>query len=201
MDTTVQLVRLAKQHGIALRQSCEREGQRPRRRAGGYAHAKQFKRLKRVQRRQRTLLGGGIRDLQRRLEGADVAVQAKLAPWNERAQRLHAQRPKDKNKLYALRPPEVERIGEGKARQPYEFWVKVGIAVMARRGLIVGGCKPTTALVGPGYSAREVEGVAILHRGKAKSLTKARRRWLRPRQAIGPAIGQLKDDRRMDRYR
>ncbi|HCI10255.1 MAG TPA: IS5/IS1182 family transposase, partial [Alcanivorax sp.] len=32
----------------------------------------------------------------------------------------------------------MECIGKGKARQPYEFGVKVGIAITAKRGLIVG---------------------------------------------------------------
>lgn len=36
---------------------------------------------------------------------------------------------KDKNKLYALHDaPEVECIGKGKARKPYEFGVKASIA-------------------------------------------------------------------------
>ena len=56
------LVRLARRYGLALRQSYEREGPRLSRRAGGYAHAKQFKRLKRMVRRQRTVLGRVIRD-------------------------------------------------------------------------------------------------------------------------------------------
>lgn len=221
-----QLVRLAKRHNIPLRQSYEREGPRLRRRAGGYAHAKQFKRLKRVLRRQRTLLGRVIRDLQRKLESANATAQEALTLWIGRAQRLHAQKPKDKNKLYALHAPEVECISKGKARQPYEFGVKVGVAVTATRGLIVGarsfpnnpydgdtlaeqleqveilsGQRPATALVDLGYRGREVDGVAIVHRGKAKTLTKAQRRWLRRRQAVEPVIGHLKADHRMDRCR
>jgi IS5 family transposase len=132
------LVVLAKRHGVKLRQSYEREGPRLRRRAGGYAHAKQFKRLRRGLRRQRTLLGRIIRDLGRRLVEAEAAVRAAFEPWLERARRLHDQRPKDKGKLYALHAPEVECIGKGKARQPYDFGVKVGLAVTARQGLIVG---------------------------------------------------------------
>jgi hypothetical protein len=58
--------------------------------------------------------------------------------WLERARRIHTQRPKDKNKLYALHAPEVECIGKGKARQPYEFGVKVGIATTEKGNLIVG---------------------------------------------------------------
>ena len=41
--------------------------------------------------------------------------------------------------------------------------------------------------------------VEIIHRGKYKSLTKIKRRWLKRRQAVEPAIGHLKSDHRMDR--
>ncbi len=40
--------------------------------------------------------------------------------------------------MYALHAPEVECIGKGKARQPYEFGVKVNLAITAKQGLIVG---------------------------------------------------------------
>ena len=54
---------------------------------------------------------------------------ARLNTVIARAQRIRTQLPKDKNKLYAMHAPEVECIGKGKARKPYEFWVKVSIAV------------------------------------------------------------------------
>lgn len=218
------LVRLSRRHGLALRQTYEREGPTLRRRAGGYAHAKQFKRLARVLRRQRTLLGRVIRDIARKLTPLPEAVRRVFAPWLERAERLRTQRPKDKGKLYALHAPEVECIGKGKARQPYEFGVKVGIAVTAQRGLIVGarsfpgtpydgdtlaeqleqveilsGRKPTMAVVDLGYRGRTVEGIEIVHRGKPKRLTRAQWRWLKRRQAIEPVIGHLKADHRLDR--
>jgi IS5 family transposase len=59
------LVQLAQRAGLALKQTYEREGKRLRRRAGGYAHAKQFKRLRRVLKRQRTVLGRLLRDIER----------------------------------------------------------------------------------------------------------------------------------------
>ena len=218
------LVQLAKRHGVALRQSYEREGPRLRRRASGYAHAKQFKRMRRVLRRQRTLLGRVIRDIQRRLDASTAAARDALSPILERAERLHRQRQKDKHKLYALHAPEAECISKGKARTPYEFGVKVGLAVTARRGLIVGArsfpgnpydgdtlaeqleqvavltdCKPTTAIVDLGFRGRQVAGVDIVHRGKTKTLTRTQRRWLKRRQAIEPIIGHVKDDCRMRR--
>jgi len=51
------LARLAQRAGLALKETFERVGKQLRRRAGGYAHAEQFKRLRRVLKRQRTILG------------------------------------------------------------------------------------------------------------------------------------------------
>jgi transposase, IS5 family len=132
------LVQLAQGAGLGLKQTYEREGKRLRRRAGGYAHAKQFKCLRRVLKRQRTVLGRLLRDIERKLSGAPDERQTQLRAWLERAWRICRQRPKDKNKLYALDAPEVECIGKGKARQPYEFGVKVSFALTEKHGLIVG---------------------------------------------------------------
>jgi transposase, IS5 family len=132
------LVQLAQRAGLALKQTYEREGKRLRRRAGGYAHAKQFKRLRRVLKRQRTVLGRVLRDIERKMSETSHERQAQLRVWLERAWRICRQRPKDKNKLYALHAPEVQCIGKGKARQPYEFGAKVSLAITEKHGLIVG---------------------------------------------------------------
>jgi transposase, IS5 family len=132
------LVQLAQRAGLNLKQTYEREGKRLRRRAGGYAHAKQFKRLRRVLKRQRTVLGRLLRDIERKLPEAAQQRKVQLRVWLERAWRICRQGPKDKNKLYALHAPEVECIGKGKARQPYEFGIKVGLAITEKQGLIVG---------------------------------------------------------------
>jgi IS5 family transposase len=72
------------------------------------------------------------------LTGATRERQAQLHVWLERAWRICRQRPKDKGKLYALHAPEVECIGKGKTRQPYEIGVKVGLAITKKQGLIIG---------------------------------------------------------------
>ncbi|KOR41318.1 transposase, partial [Xanthomonas oryzae] len=123
-------------HGITLRQSYARQGPALRRKAGRHAHARQFKRMRKELRRQRTILGRVLRDLQRKLAQQEPSVRERIGVWLERAQRLLTQRPKDKQKLYALHAPEVECMSKGKARQPYEFGVKVGIAVSARKGAV-----------------------------------------------------------------
>jgi len=123
----------------------------------------------------------------------------------------------------------VEGIGKGKARKPYEFGVKVSLAVTHQHGLMVGarsfpgnpydghtlaeqleqtntllqdiGVKPTTAVVDLGFRGVDeaCAPVQLIHRGKFKSLDAQQRRWLKRRQAIEPAIGHTKSDHRMDR--
>ena len=223
------IARLAKRAGIQLKQTHQHEGQTLRRRAGGYAHAKQFKRLRAVLKRQRTILGRLLREVRRKMGGLADETRASLDTWVERAERIHRQRPKDKNKLYALHAPEAECIGKGKARQPYEFGVKVSVAVTARQGLMVGarslpgnpydghtlaeqleqttvllqelGVKPHTAIVDLGYRGADADigGVTLIHRGKSRSLTRSQRRWLKRRQAVEPAIGHAKHDHGMKR--
>jgi transposase, IS5 family len=132
------LVKLAQRAGLTLKQTYEREGKILRRRAGGYAHAKQYKRLRKVLKRQRTVLGRLLRDIERKIAAATEVHQATLKVWLERAWRICRQQKKDKGKLYALHAPEVECISKGKARQPYEFGVKTSLAITEKSGLIVG---------------------------------------------------------------
>ena len=238
------VVKAAKAAGIALKQTFATEGKELRRKAGGYAHAKQFKRLKKVLKRQRTILGVVMREVQRKVDAQVQAVAAGGAPvlkpsgvlalsalktLLERAERIRTQQRHDKNKLYALHAPEVECIGKGKARKPYEFGVKVSLAVTHKQGLMVGarafpgnpfdghtlaqqleqttnllqdlGRQPKQAIVDLGYRGVDADnpGVQIIHRGKYKTLTALQRRWLKRRQAIEPAIGHTKSDHRMDR--
>ncbi len=226
------LVSAAKRAGIALKQIFAREGKELRRRAGGYGHAKQFRRLRKVVKRQRTILGILLREVGRKRALATIASASTLIGLDtivQRTTRLYRQRPKDKNKLYALHAPEVECIGEGKVRRPYEFGVKASIAVTHKSGLIVGartfpgnpydghalaaqleqtaillediGRKPKQVFGDLGYRGVDADNpdVEILHRGKYKSMDTQRRRWLKRRQAVEPTIGHLKADHRMDR--
>jgi IS5 family transposase len=242
------VVSAAKQMGISLKQTFAAEAKELRRKAGGYAHAKQFKRLKKTVKRQRTILGVVMREVQRKL---DALVAGTLAPttgpaavaapapapttlsalrtWLERAERIRTQQRTDKNKLYALHAPEVECIGKGKARKPYEFGVKVSLAVTHLRGLMVGarsfpgnpfdghtlsaqleqttnlmqdlGRAPKQVIVDLGYRGVDADnpGMEIIHRGKYKSLTKLQRKWLKRRQTIEPLIGHTKADHGMQR--
>lgn len=136
------VVSAAKRAGIALKQTFAKQGKALRRQAGGYAHAKQFKRLKRTLKRQRTILGIVMREVQRKCQAlglaSDNAQVTELQMWLQRAERIRTQQRHSKNKLYALHAPEVECIGKGKARKPYEFGVKSAIVVSHKQGLMLG---------------------------------------------------------------
>jgi IS5 family transposase len=134
------LVRLAQRSGIALKQTYDKESSALRRRAGGYAHAKQFRRLQRMVKRQRTILGVLIREVQRKMDGLSQNAQAPLQSLLDLVSRVWQQKRNDKSntKVFALHAPEVSCIGKGKSRQPYEFGCKVSIAIAHRPGLVVG---------------------------------------------------------------
>lgn len=132
------LVLIAQRAGLVLRQTFENEGRGLKRRAGGYAYAKRYRRLRKALKRQRTILGRVIRELERRLPEMAEGIKQIAALWLGRARRLHIQRPHDKNELYALHAPDGESIGKGQAHQPVEFGVKVGTATIERGNLIVG---------------------------------------------------------------
>jgi len=122
------LVRLAKTHGVALRQSYERIGKHALIAYQRYAHAKQFKRAGRALRKIRTFLGRVERDVARRIKDNEALCDVFRRPLYL-AERVREQRQKSRGKkVYSLHAPEVECIGKGKAHRPYEFGVKVSVA-------------------------------------------------------------------------
>lgn len=62
----VKLVQAAKDAGIDLKQTFAKEGQHLSRKAGRYAHARQFKRMRQAIRRQRTIVGRLQREIERK---------------------------------------------------------------------------------------------------------------------------------------
>ncbi len=210
-----QLVGAAKKAGIVLRQSYARVGKHADQKAGRYAHAKQFQRMHREIRKLRTWLGRVIRDVQRKGGEITGALKQKL----EIAQRLHAQKRNAKNKLYALHAPEVECLAKGKARTPYEFGVKVSVAVTAKEGLVVGmrsmpgnpydghtvdsqleqvailtGHAPKFVLADRGYRGVEAPTGTRLLISHTRRLPKALKKLLKRRQVVEPMIGHMKAD-------
>jgi transposase, IS5 family len=223
------LVRLARKHGVRLRQSYVRVAKRAAIMAGRYAHAKQFKRFNREVRFLRTRLGRVIRDIRRKTAG-DAELEAVFAVPLSRADQVRRQRQRQRGwKLYSLHAPEVECIGKGKARAPYEFGCKVSLATPVTRpkggqfvlhaqalhgnphdghtlGPVVAAMEQLTGVevdrihVDKGYRGHSYENkFRVWISGQVRRVTKTIRREMKRRAAIEPVIGHIKAEHRMDR--
>jgi IS5 family transposase len=220
-----QLVELAREAGIELRQSYARLAPRLAAQVGRYAHARQFKRMRKALRRLKGYTGRVLRDLRRQLG------ELPAGPLRERVldklvlvSRLLHQKPKDPGKIYALHEPEVDCISKGKARVRYEFGTKVSVATTLNGGFIVGmrslpgnpydghtlaealeqveiltDHPPKRAVVDRGYRGHGVTAAQVLISGSRRGLTPALARLLRRRSSIEPEIGHMKTDGRLSR--
>ena len=223
------LNRLARKHGVRLRQSYLRLAKRAAMMAGRYAHAKQFNRHHRAVRFLRIRLGRLIRDIRRKIEDKADLQTAFAAPLS-RASQIRSQRQRQRGwKLYSFHAPEVECIGKGKASAPYEFGVKVSIVTTNARapgGQFVLHAK---ALPGNPYdghtladviaqtqtlTGRQIERVYVDKGYRGHDVPNPRRvfisgqkrgvfglikRELRRRSAIEPIIGHLKAEGHLGR--
>ena len=218
----VKLGQAAKASGIALRQSYVRVAKRASVKASRYAHAKQFKRMRRELRKLRTWTGRLIRDIQRKATSLSDPLKTLLT----QSQRLRDQRQDDSNKLYSLHEPDVRCISKGKAHKRYEFGQKVSLATTNRRDWFVGamlcegnpydghtlsgalaqvesitGVAVSDAYVDRGYRGHDYDGPATVHLAgsRSKGLTSTQRKRRKRRSAIEPKIGHAKHDHRMAR--
>ena len=223
------LNRVAHQCGVQLRQSYLRVAKHAAMMAGRYAHAKQFKRHHRQLRLLRSRLGRIIRDVRRKIAGQaelELAFERPLA----RAEQIRSQQQRQRGwKLYSFHAPEVECIGKGKARAPYEFGVKVSVVATNARapgGQFVLHAKALPGNPYDGHTLREaiidterLTGRAIErvyvdkgyrghdtenpHRvfisGQKRGVFGVIRRELRRRSAIEAVIGHMKADGHLDR--
>lgn len=216
-----QLVKAAAQNGLKLRQNYNREAPRLAIQIGRYAHARQFKRMNKALRTLRGRVGRVWRDIDRQRDQVAGEARSRLDALMALVRRVLDQRPKDKNKLYALHAPEVECISKGKARTSYEFGVKVAIATTLKDGFVVGARSMPgnpydghtlaetleqaailsdsaihTAVVDRGYKGVEVPGVRILRSGQKRGVTRTLKAMIKRRSAIEPVIGHMKSDAR-----
>jgi IS5 family transposase len=217
------LVRAAEARGIGLRQNYRRVAKKALAKQSRYAHAKQWKRSRKMTRKLKTMLGCVYRDIKRKANDVDEELGQLLML----ADRLLKQEKKSKNKLYSVHAPEVECISKGKAHKRYEFGNKVGMVTTSRDNWIVGiesfhgnpydghtleasldQVKRLTdwsvkeAYVDLGYRGHGYEGetdVHIVNYRRMRKLTRATRRWFKRRSAIEPIFGHIKHDHRMSR--
>jgi IS5 family transposase len=224
-----QLGKLAKAHGVPLRQSYTRVAKRATVMAGRYAHAKQFKRMNKQIKLLRTRLGRLVRDIRRKIDGHAELEEAFAAALSKAAQ-IRRQKPRQRGwKLYSWHAPETECIGKGKAHRPYEFGVKVSLTTTNRRckgGQFILHAK---ALPGNPYdghtlkqvleetealTGREIERVyvdkgyrghtapkplRVFKSGQKRGVHGQIKKELRRRSAIEAVIGHCKTDGHLDR--
>ena len=221
------LVKQARRHGLALRQSYARKAPEALLKVNRYAKARQMKRKRRETRRLKTYLGRVTRDIERKLEGAPESTKSTFRDPLDRAHRLLKQTRKSKSKLLSWHAPEVEVIGKGKVAKPWEFGVKVSVAVTNRESFVVGcrsmpnnpfdghtlaetleqteiltGIAPKRCYVDRGYQGVAVPGVQIFRSGQRRGVnTRTLKRELKRRSAVEAVIGHMKTDGRMDRCR
>ncbi|WOD16767.1 IS5 family transposase [Paraburkholderia kirstenboschensis] len=217
------LVKAAARHGLKLRQNYNREAPRLASQISRYAHAKQYKRMRKTLRTLRSRVGRMMRDVERQVDAVADCSRAALQELIGRTKRILSQKLKDKNKLYALHAPEVECLAKGKARIPYEFGVKVSITTTHKEGLVVGmrsmpgnpydghtlaealeqaantDVTPEVAIVDRGYKGVALDGVKIYHPGLRRGITCGLRAMIKRRSAIEPAIGHMKSDAKLGR--
>jgi len=223
------LVDLAKRNGVPLRQSYVRVAKRAAIMVGRYSHARQFKRARRALKFLRTRLGRVIRDITRKITG-DAALADRFSPLIDRARRVRMQDHRQRgHKIYSLHAPEVECIGKGKARAPYEFGCKVSVATPVTQpkggqfvlhakalhgnpfdGHTLGpaiadmtrllGVEPRRIHVDKGYRGHNhPHKFRVWISGQARRVTATIRREMKRRAAVEPVIGHMKAEHRMDR--
>jgi len=218
----VKLGRAARQRGIRLRQTYVRVAKHAAIKASRYAHAKQFRRMRRKLRFLRARLGRLLRDIERKVAHPDPS----LAELLELCWRLHRQEPRDRRKLYSLDEPEVMCISKGKAHKRYEFGQKISVATANRGNWVLSvslcpenpydghtlaaelasveentGVPVTDAYVDKGYRGHDYEGDATIHIAGSshRGLSRTKRKRRRRRSAIEPIIGHMKSDHRLGR--
>jgi IS5 family transposase len=124
---------------VPLRQSYARLAPRLAMQAGRYAHARQFKRMRKGLRRLKGYVGGVRRNIQARLASIPAGpLRERILDALALTGRLLHQGPKDPGKLYSLHEPEVDCISKGKVRVRYAFGSKVRVAATLDGGFILG---------------------------------------------------------------
>jgi IS5 family transposase len=119
----LKLVQAAKDVGIDLKQTFAKEGKELSRKAGRYAHARQFKRMRRAIGRQRTIVGRLHREIDRKASAIGAAVREFLGAALNKAQRIVAQSGQRKAangqpKLYAWHAPKWTASAKAKPGSP-----------------------------------------------------------------------------------
>ncbi|GHV93506.1 hypothetical protein AGMMS50268_40090 [Spirochaetia bacterium] len=219
--------KIAKETGIHLRRSYRRESKQLVRDTYNGKHPARAKQAKKARKRLRTIANAQIRDLKRKMSGAEKEAYRETV---ERYEKAVNQERNDREKVYSLHKPFTRCIAKGKAHKQYEFGNKVGIVVTGNQGRKI--ITAVKAFLGSPYDGhtieplleqmehngmalskeiiydrggkgrKEIKGVKILTPDKPKQTDSAyqkqqKRKRFRSQAGIEPIIGHLKTDFRM----
>jgi len=130
------LNKIGKAHGVSQRRTFVKEVKSLRLAIRHFRHVTKRAKAKRALKRLRTIAGILIRELRRELPQHCLfeRYQQDFLLY----ERVLAQQPKDKNKIYSLHEPQVYCVAKGKDHKQYEYGSKASIASTAQGNLIVG---------------------------------------------------------------
>lgn len=129
------LNKLAKKHGIKQRRTFIKETKSLRLACRHFRHVKRRGKAKKALKRLRTIAGILLRELQRKLPKYIMHAEAERFALYER---VLAQQPKDKNKIYSLHEPDIYCVGKGKDHKPYEYGRKASVVSTLDSQVIIG---------------------------------------------------------------
>jgi IS5 family transposase len=129
------LNKLAKKHGIKQRRTFVKEVRALRLACRHFRHARRRSKARKALKRLRTIAGVLLRELQRTLP--DTVLQQETDRF-ELYEKVLAQQPKDKNKIYSLHESDIYCIGKGKDHKPYEYGRKASVVATLESQVIVG---------------------------------------------------------------
>ena len=129
------LNKLAKAEGIQQRRTFVKEVKNLRLACRHFRHVKRRGKAKKALKRLRTIAGILLRELQRKLPESSLHREAARFALYEK---VLAQQPKDKNKVYSLHEPAVYCVGKGKDQKPYEYGRKASVVLTLKSQVIVG---------------------------------------------------------------
>jgi len=220
-----ELVALARDENVKLRQSYVRKSKNAVFMANRYMAARQMKRARKKIKEVKNYLGRVVRNIEAAItQGQAVSPALEAALGKARIVLNQTLNPKAKEKLYSWHAPEVECIAKGKAHKKYEFGCKASFASTNKSNFIVGamalhgkpydghtlgkvltqiekltGIKPKEVQIDQGYRGHKLEdeGTDIILARQKRGITPAKKKRQKRRNAIEPIIGHAKNDRKV----
>ena len=223
----VHLVKLAREEGLSLSRTYEKEVRQLKQQTRFATHPKNRKKARRAVKRLKTIAGRLCREIQRKM---DPEQQQRHAEQLALYQRVLKQKRQDKNKIYSLHEPHIYCMSKGKEHKKYEFGTKASLTKTRDSNIIIGamafetnsydahtlpavlsqvkrllGTVPRIALCDRGYRGKaRVNDTQILipkpaRKNASKAAIEQMQKRFRKRAGIEPIIGHLKSDHRLGR--